>query len=107
MLFNNFGRLCTILTDFPGPTISPFFIICIPLLAVHEKSPLIGLTAYVYHNLPIKIPCLVSLIMSSCLLFPGVTIKLCGAETGIGSALFPMGDPILIAFPDDSFSPSL
>ena len=47
-----FGRLWIILTDFPGPTIFPFSIICIPLLAVHEKSPLIGFTAYVYHNLP-------------------------------------------------------
>ena len=39
------GRLCTILTDFPGPFIFPFSIILIPLLAVHEKSPLIGFTA--------------------------------------------------------------
>ena len=106
-MFNNFGRLWTILTDFPGPTISPFSIIRIPLLAVHEKSPLIGLTAYVYHNLPINKPCLVSLIISSCELFPGVTIKLCGAAIGIGSALFPKGEPILIPFPDDSCSPSL
>jgi len=50
------GRLWIILTDFPGPLISPFSIILIPLLAVHEKSPLIGFTAYVYHNLPTIVP---------------------------------------------------
>ena len=104
IFFNMIGRLWIILTGFPGPLISPFLIILIPLLAVHEKPPLIGLIAYVYHSLPTNRPCFVFFIISSCELSPEQILRLCGAETGIGSEFLPNGDPILNPLPVDSFS---
>ncbi len=97
------GKLCIIRTGFTDALICPSEITQIPLLAVHEKSPLIGFTGYVYHSLLTKIPFFVSLMMSSRFVFP-LIVKLCGIETGIGSELRPSGEPSLDAFPDDVVS---
>ncbi len=97
------GRLCIIRTGFAGDSIRPSLIAQIPLLAVHEKSPLIGFTGYVYHSLLTKSPFLVSLIMASRFALPMI-VMLCGIANGIGSELRPSGEPSLDAFPDDAMS---
>ena len=90
LFFSISGRLCIIRTDLPGDFISPFSIILIPLLAVHEKSPLIGFTAYVYHSLPTSNPRLVSLIISSCESVPPLILRLCGLEINKKSKILMM-----------------
>ena len=94
------GRLCIIRTGFAGDPTCPSLISQIPLLAVHEKSPLIGFTGYVYQSLLTKSPFFVSLIIASRFAFPRI-VRLCGIENGIGSELRPSGEPSLDAFPDD------
>jgi hypothetical protein len=106
MFCSSVGRLCMILTDLAGKTSWPSLIIQIPLLAVQEKSPFIGLTAYVYQSLLIRMPFFVSLMMLSRLDSPSLMVRLCGAAVGIGKALRPSGEPNLHAFPDETV-PSL
>ncbi len=96
------GKLWIIRTGLAGDVILPFSMIQIPLLAVHEKSPLIGLTAYVYQSLDTRIPSFTSLIISSRHMSPGFTVRLCGATAGIGPVERPIGEPGLHAFPEDS-----
>ena len=100
MLCKSFGSVCTILICFSGCMILPPSIFQMPLLAVHEKSPLIGFTAYVYQSLLTMTPLWVCLTSSSLVILPAVMERLCGKAIGIGSAALPSGEPCLVAFPD-------
>ena len=102
MFCTSTGRLWIIRTGFAGLFSSPFCMIQIPLRAVHEKSPLIGFTGYVYQSLDTSIPFLVSLMRSSLLDLPASMVRLWGAANGMGSDERPSGEPGLHALPEET-----